>query len=127
MTLAVYLKNVLLFLVTFCWNREPTVTLSVMCFVQLHLAMSFVVLLSWADRRLWITLLQELYLCYYYFGYFYFHRIVHQGRSDSVLIILYFVGLSVSIFGFVFDIVDNNKREWIPRQAWPSQKRRTVN
>lgn len=31
----------------------------------------------------------------------------------------YFLGLSVSVSGLVFEIVDKRKKQWIPKGAWP--------
>jgi hypothetical protein len=32
--------------------------------------------------------------------------------------VAYFIGLSLSVFGLMFEIVDQNKKKWIHKDAW---------
>lgn len=41
------------------------------------------------------------------------------GLDSDVFMMTYFLGLSVSVSGLVFEIVDKRKKQWIPKGAWP--------
>ena len=116
----VYAKNVLLFVVLFAFDREPVVSVLVLCFLQLPFSTVCLTLFASNGRQVWVTLAQELFLSYYYFFYSYYQAHSSDELVSSLFVMLYFLGLSISVFGFVFGVVDNKKRVWISREAWPS-------
>jgi hypothetical protein len=72
------------------------------------------------NRRLWAPLLQEFFLIYYFIVFSKYQENTENEFRGALFNMMYLLGLGVSVFGFLFDFVDENKRKWIPKEAWPN-------
>ena len=80
--------------------------------------MGLLILFVSSNRRVWIFIVQEMFLTYY----FYVFSVTHDQDTNELkmnyFMLIYFTGLSVSTFGLLFEIVDNKKKDCIPKEAW---------
>ena len=118
LNLALYAKNVLLFFVIFFWNTNPVMRVVMVCFFQFPLATMCLLVFGSADRRVWAPLVQEVYLVFYFFMYSFSQVELEDEFLESVFMSAYFGGLCLSVFGFLFNFVNENKKQWIPKLAW---------
>ena len=120
----VYLKNVLVYVLVFCFDRSPTGVLALIMFLQSSFLVCFVLRFGLRDRRAWVSVVQELYLAYYYTNYSFYQSDPGNSAKSMFFVICYFAGLTISLVGFVFDFVDEHKFRVIPRLAWGLRAKR---
>jgi hypothetical protein len=97
-------------------------SVSVILFTQFLFALSLMVVIGTDNRKLWAPLFYEMYLVYYFIVYSKYQKNLNDGMHNSLFNMVYFSGLGLSVFGFLFDFVNEKKRIWIPKEAWYKQK-----
>ena len=106
------------YLIVFSNSQSPIYSFVFVLGMQLVFGSCLLLLLGFSDRRLWVKLVQELFLIFFFFGYSSCQNSFENNFVNSYSIILYLLGLSISLNGLLFDIVDKNKKHWIDKAAW---------
>jgi hypothetical protein len=57
-------------------------------------------------------------LAFYFLSFLKFHQNQIIWKTQTMLDFMYFSALSFSLFGVLFEVVDMNKKKWIPKEAW---------
>ena len=118
--LIIYAKNVLLHLFLFGSHTESVQTMCLVAYLQLLVMLILVARFASANRKTWVPLSQEVFLAYFYCMFVYVKYAESDKPTDSCFAMLYFMGLSLSVLGLLFEIVEDKKHVWIPKLAWPS-------
>ena len=87
----------------------------------------FIICFDMKNRKIWGPMLQELFLMNYFIVYSKFQHNIGLPVYTSYFDMMYFAGLSVSVLGFIFELVNEKKRDWIPSEAWEFNERNEKN
>ena len=114
----IYGKNVLLILLVFTLNHLPQSSSVIVFLFQQTVALVIFFCSRLQNRRLWVLICQEVLLCFYFASFVKYQSNTDVWMSQTVLDIMYFIGMSFGIFGILFEIVDRKKKILIPKEAW---------
>lgn len=118
MNIFIYAKNICIFFFIFFYNLDPSASIILVIILQIQLSLTFSFLFFSMSRRTWIPSIQELFLTVYFCIYLFSYQHNEEENHDSLFMIFYLIGLSILIFGLFFELVDDKKKDWIPREAW---------
>jgi hypothetical protein len=114
----VYIKNTFFYFILFSLSNHPIIGFIVIMTVQLVFSCCLLLSYSILTRQFWPIFSQEIFLVFYFFAYSSHQDSPTNDLINSFILILYLIGLSISVIGVLFEIINDNKMNWIPEIAW---------